>query len=233
MAPSHRLLVVDDDVRLARLVRDYFTREGFEVDVLHHGSEAVTTVLRTPPDIILLDRMLPGEDGLTICKHLRAKGVTIPILMLTARGDENDQVVGLEVGADDYVAKPASPRLLLARVRALLRRKGESPPSGDTTRSVGPLHADATTRQIRLEGVLIPLTTAEFDLLWVLVGKAGQPVSREMLVRELRGIAYDGVDRSIDVRVSQLRRKLKRSAAVKIRTIRSVGYQLVCFGDDG
>ncbi len=233
MAPSHRLLVVDDDVRLARLVRDYFTREGFEVDVLHHGSEAVTTVLRTPPDLILLDRMLPGEDGLTICKHLRAKGVTIPILMLTARGDENDQVVGLEVGADDYVAKPASPRLLLARVRALLRRKGESPPSGDTTRSVGPLHADATTRQIRLEGVLIPLTTAEFDLLWVLVGKAGQPVSREMLVRELRGIAYDGVDRSIDVRVSQLRRKLKRSAAVKIRTIRSVGYQLVCFGDDG
>jgi len=232
MAPSHRLLVVDDDVRLSRLVCDYFTREGFEVAVVHHGSEAVPTALRTRPDLILLDVMLPGEDGLSICKRLRAEGLTTPILMLTARGDEIDQVVGLELGADDYVAKPASPRLLLARVRALLRRKGEAAPPADTTRSAGPLHADAATRQVLLEGAPVPLTTAEFDLLWALVGKAGEPVSREMLVRELRGIAYDGVDRSIDVRVSQLRRKLKRSAAVKIRTIRSVGYQLVCLEDD-
>jgi len=230
---AHHLLVVDDDVRLARLVRDYFSREGFTVDVVHHGSEAVPTALRLQPDLILLDVMLPGEDGLTICKRLRSEGLNTPILMLTARGDEIDQVVGLELGADDYVAKPASPRLLLARVRALLRRKAESPVKAASTRSVGGLVADASTRQVRLGGQALTLTTAEFDLLWVLLGRPGEPVSRESLVRELRGIAYDGVDRSIDVRVSQLRRKLKAHRSVKIQTIRSVGYQLVHLEDGG
>jgi len=223
---DHHLLVVDDDVRLTRLVSDYFSREGFTVDVVNHGSDAVPTALRCSPDLVLLDVMLPGEDGLSICRRLRAEGFTAPILMLTARGDEIDQVVGLELGADDYVAKPASPRLLLARIRALLRRQVAAGPPA-STHSAGPLCVDQTTRQVTLDGAPVPLTTAEFDLLWVLLERVGTPVSREELVRKLRGIAYDGVDRSIDVRVSQLRRKLHTHPAVRIKTIRGVGYQLV------
>ena len=225
MAPPH-LLVVDDDVRLTRLVGDYFRREGFSVDVVNDGAEAVDTALRLRPDLVLLDVMLPGEDGLSICRRLRAADFTAPILMLSARGDEVDQVVGLELGADDYVPKPASPRLLLARIRALLRRQTQPEPAS-TTLTAGPLHADQTTRQVTLDGVLVTLTTAEFDLLWILIARVGTPVSREDLIRELRGIAYDGLDRSIDVRVSQLRRKLHTHPGIRIKTIRSVGYQLV------
>ena len=220
------LLVVDDDVRLTGLVGDYFRREGFSVDVVNHGADAVPTALRSAPDIVLLDVMLPGEDGLSICKRLRAEGFTAPILMLTARGDEIDQVVGLELGADDYVAKPASPRLLLARIRALLRRQAPAP-EAESVRVAGPLSVDQATRRATLDAALLDLTTAEFDLLWVLITRVGTPVSRDDLVRELRGIAYDGLDRSIDVRVSQLRRKLHTHPSVRIKTIRGVGYQLV------
>jgi two-component system response regulator RstA len=225
---EHHLLVIDDDVRLTHLVGDYFRREGFSVDVVNHGGEAVDTALRLQPDVILLDVMLPGEDGLSICRRLRAEGFANPVLMLTARGDEIDQVVGLELGADDYVPKPASPRLLLARIRALLRRNAPTPePEPAAGLVAGPLSADQSTRQATLDGAPLTLTTAEFDLLWVLLEHVGRPVSREDLIRELRGIRYDGLDRSIDVRVSQLRRKLHTHPDIRIKTIRGVGYQLV------
>jgi two-component system response regulator RstA len=148
-----------------------------------------------------------------------------PILMLTARSEETDAIVGLEVGADDYVAKPASPRLLLARIRALLRRRTEAPRERV---EVGGLQVDRAAREARIDGVLVELTSAEFDLLWLLAVRAGEPVPREELLRDLRGIDWDGLDRSIDVRVSQLRRKLAQDPRhrERIKTVRGLGYQL-------
>lgn len=219
-----RLLLVEDDVRFATLVREYLAAAGFDVAWEERGDRAVERVLAERPDLVLLDIMLPGEDGLSVCRRLRPRFAG-PILMLTARGEEIDEVLGLELGADDYVGKPVSPRLLLARVKALLRRGDGA--SGDRV-VVGPLVVDATTREARLGGAALDLTTADFDLLLLLARSAGAPVSREDLVRALRGIAYDGVDRSVDVRISQLRRKLADAdgATDWIKTVRGVGYQL-------
>jgi two-component system, OmpR family, response regulator RstA len=227
MNGSTRILLVDDDVRLTTLIAETFTREGFEVSVCNHGGEAVERILREQPDLVVLDLMLPGEDGLTICRKVR-DAFRGPVLMLSARGDEIDQVVGLEVGADDYVAKPASPRLLVARVRALLRRRASAEAVEADRRTVGPLVVDRSALAATVGSTTLTLTTAEFDLLWMLADKAGQPVGREDLLRHLRGIAYNGLDRSIDVRVSQLRRKLQDvPEAPQIKTVRGVGYQLV------
>ena len=168
--------------------------------------------------------MLPGEDGLSVCRAVRSEYHGV-ILMMTARGDELDQVLGLEMGADDYVAKPVSPRLLLARVRALLRRAG--PRSGEERIVDGDLQIDRSRREVRFREDRLELTTAEFDLLWSLARRAGRPVTRQDLFQELRGIDYDGVDRSMDVRVSQLRRKLESftGGPTVIKTVRGVGYQ--------
>lgn len=224
-AEAPRLLLVDDDRQLTELVSEYFRREGFDVSVANEGTGVVERICEEVPDIVILDLMLPGEDGLSICRRARG-GYSGPILMLTARGDEVDQVVGLEVGADDYVPKPASPRLLLARVRALLRR--QAPSDAPERVAVGALVIDPGSREARVGADVLELTTSEYDLLYFLVKHAGRPVSREMLVRELRGISYDGLDRSIDVRVSQLRRKLRAvEGAPEIVTVRSVGYQMV------
>ncbi len=222
-----KILLVEDDARLATLVCEYLRHSGYEVIHESRGDRAVDRVLAVDPDLVILDLMLPGEDGLSICRRLRPQW-SGPILMLTAMGDEVDQVLGLEMGADDYVAKPASPRLLLARIRALMRRK--QPAADDRSRVVvGSLVVDLAAREARIDEVIVDLTSSEFDLLWVLAGKAGKPVTREDLVKELRGIAYDGLDRSIDVRVSQLRRKLAADPrhADRIKTVRGVGYQFV------
>lgn len=222
-----RILLVDDDRRLTGLVGDYLRREGFNVQAHHTGDGAVDVILAEQPAVVILDLMLPGMTGLEVCRRCRRQGYTGPVLMLTGRGDEVDQVVGLEVGADDYVPKPASPRLLLARIRALLRRH-DTGRSVLQAREVGTFRVDPRTRGVRIGDDDLSLTTSEFDLLWILVERVGTPVSREDLVRKLRGIAYNGVDRSIDVRVSQLRRKLKDAGdRVQIKTVRSVGYQLV------
>lgn len=221
-----RLMLVEDDVRLASLIGEYLSNNGHEVAVEHRGDRAVDRILGERPDLVVLDLMLPGEDGLSICRRVRPK-FGGPILMLTARGEEIDQVLGLELGADDYVAKPVSPRLLLARIKALLRRGGQEQ---DSARIVaGTLVIDRAAREARIGGELVGLTSAEFDLLWALAGKAGQPVSRESLLKELRGIDWDGIDRSMDVRVSQLRRKLAADPdhADRIKTVRGVGYQFV------
>lgn len=220
---SKRLLLVEDDERLGSLVAEYLTTAGFQVAVERNGIRAKSRILEEHPDIVILDVMLPGEDGLSICRSVRQEYGGI-ILMMTARGDELDQVLGLELGADDYVAKPVSPRLLLARVKALMRRAG---PRADSEQIVdGELHIDRSRREIRVADRRMELTTAEFDLLWYLARHAGRPVTRQDLFQELRGIDYDGVDRSMDVRVSQLRKKLEMFAGrAVIKTVRGVGYQ--------
>lgn len=223
MEPRPRVLVVEDDARLAGLMVEYFNVEGFDMSVEANGANAVARILAEQPDLVILDLMLPGESGLSICKRIRP-AYTGPVLMVTARGDEVDQVVGLEVGADDYVPKPASPRLLLARARALLRR--HAPVSGPPAFIDGDLRVDPATREARVNGELIELSTAEFDLLWLLVEHAGKVLSRDQILERLRGIEYDGLDRSIDVRVSKIRQKLGDDPRQpsRIKTVRGLGY---------
>lgn len=217
-----RVLFVEDDQRLAKLMAEYLEHNGLEVNIERDGSRAAARILESKPDLVILDVMLPGEDGLSICRRVRPD-YHGPILMLTARGDEIDQVVGLEVGADDYVPKPTTPRLLLARIRALLRRG--RPAEGSTRHEVGDLVIDRSSREVCIGGKPIELTTAEFDLLWHLAENAGRPVPRDELFQSLRGIEYDGLDRSMDVRISKLREKLG-SCSVQIKTVRGVGYLL-------
>ncbi|MBI2893836.1 MAG: response regulator transcription factor [Deltaproteobacteria bacterium] len=221
-----RVLFVEDDRRLADLLAEYLQHNGLSVEIERDGRLAAKRILESRPDLVILDVMLPGEDGLSICRRVRS-GYHGPILMLTARGDEIDQVVGLEVGADDYAPKPITPRLLLARIRALLRRG--RPSEGATKREVGDLLVDRSSREARVGAKLVDLTTAEFDLLWHLAENAGRPVPRDELFQVLRGIEYDGLDRSMDVRVSKLREKIAAAAedgSVRIKTVRGVGYLL-------
>jgi len=227
-----RILLIEDDARTAELVGDYLEANGFDVDVQSEGTGAVERILEERPDLVLLDWMLPGEDGPTICRRVRDQ-YPGPILMLTARGDDIDQVVGLEMGADDYLAKPANPRVLLARIKSLLRRvKSSGPASGEVERRVelGDLVVDLALREAHVGGNQVPLTTAEFDLLWLLATRVGEAVDRDTLFQELRGIAYDGLDRSMDMRVSTVRRAVSDADPEGrdwIVTVRGVGYQLV------
>ncbi len=228
METAARILLVEDDPRAAELVRDYLASRGMEVEIEADGARAAARILEEQPDLVILDWMLPGEDGLSICRKVRGD-YEGSILMLTARGDDIDQIVGLEVGADDYLAKPANPRLLLARIQALLRRTRRSAPSSEDRVEVGELIVDRAARIATVSGVAVPLSTAEFDLLWLLTGRAGHPVTRDILFEELRGIRYDGFDRSMDMRVSQVRKVLAEADPLGrdwIKTVRSVGYQL-------
>jgi two-component system response regulator RstA len=221
-----RILLVEDDDRLAALVAEFLGGHGYQVDRLAEGSGAASKILAHPPDLLILDVMLPGESGLSILRRIRAdfRG---PVLVLTARGDESDELLGFELGADDYVAKPLRPPLLLARVEALLRR-GKAAPDGERLVD-GDLIVDRARREVRVQGDVVDLTTSEFDLLWVLLSARGRPVSRDDLFRELRGIDYDGLDRSMDVRMSQLRKRLftDRGLPSRIVTVRGAGYQFV------
>jgi two-component system response regulator RstA len=182
------------------------------------------------PDLVILDIMLPGMDGLTVCRNARLT-YHGPIIMLTARGEDLDEVVGLEVGADDYMKKPASPRVLLARIRTLLRRVNAPPAEGPAKRlELGPLVIDSASRSVTISGREVDLTTAEFDLLRLLAENAGEPISRDRIYQDLRGIDHDGLDRSIDLRVSRLRTKLGDEGPGLIKSVRGVGYQLVVAG---
>ncbi|WP_442957735.1 response regulator, partial [Polaromonas sp.] len=195
------ILIVEDDQRLADLTRDYLQSNGLAVSIEADGAQAAARILKEQPDLVILDLMLPGEDGLSICRKVRG-GYDGPILMLTARTDDMDQVLGLEMGADDYVCKPVRPRLLLARIRALLRRRegGEAGGEGPRRLEFGRLVIDSAMREAWLGEQSIELTSAEFDLLWLLTVNAGRILSREEIFNALRGIEYDGQDRSIDVR---------------------------------
>lgn len=231
------VLIVEDDERLANLTREYLESNGLQVAVEENGTQAVERIRQEKPDIVVLDLMLPGEDGLSVCRRVRPfyHG---PILMLTARTDDMDQVVGLEMGADDYVSKPVRPRVLLARIRALLRRTGDSATSEAANGSGGEdpvrltfndLVVDRSMREAWLDDEGIDLTSAEFDLLWLLASRAGQVLSREEIFTALRGIEYDGQDRSIDVRVSRIRPKIGDDPVHprRIKTVRSKGYLFV------
>lgn len=222
------VLIIEDDERLAGLTRDYLEANGFRVTIEEDGARGVERILAIQPDLVILDLMLPGEDGLSICRRVRSD-YPGPILMLTARTDDMDQVLGLEMGADDYVPKPVQPRVLLARMRALLRRLDAADSSADTRLVFRDLEIDNATREAWLRGDRIDLTSAEFDLLWLLASHAGRVLTREEIFSQLRGIRYDGQDRSIDVRVSRIRPKVGDDPhhPHRIKTVRSKGYLFV------
>ncbi len=226
-----RILIVEDDRRLAELTQEYLQASGgFEVSIEGDGARAAERIIEERPDLVVLDLMLPGEDGLSICRRVRDR-YEGPILMLTARADDLDQVLGLETGADDYVCKPVRPRLLLARIRALLRRREgtEAPPASVKRLQFGPLLVDSALREAWLRGQQIELTGAEFDLLWLLTSNPGRILSREEIFGQLRGIEYDGQDRSIDVRISRIRPKIGDDPDHPrlIKTVRGKGYLFV------
>lgn len=231
-----RVLIVEDDERLAELTKEFLEKNDLIVSLETYGGHAVERIKNEKPDLVVLDLMLPGEDGLSICRRVRPF-YSGPILMLTARTDDLDQVLGLEMGADDYISKPVRPRVLLARIRALLRRVSEgqaaaqaTPAPGDQARLVfNDLVVDRSMREAWLNDASIDLTSAEFDLLWLLASNAGRVLSREEIFTALRGIEYDGQDRSIDVRVSRIRPKVGDDPVHprRIKTVRSKGYLFV------
>lgn len=222
------ILLVEDDRRLAQLVKDFLEANDFIVYVEENGNRVMRQVWNINPSLIILDIMLPGKDGLTLCQELRPefKG---PLLMLTARNDDLDQVLGLEYGADDYVIKPVEPRVLLARIRALLRRYYQSDPRDQEALLFDQLEIQPTARKVQLVGEEIHLSSHEFDLLLALATQPGQILSREFLFNQIYSRQYDGLDRSIDVRISQLRKKLHDNTEnpSRIKTIWGRGYVFI------
>lgn len=225
-----QVLIVEDDLRLAELTRDYLESNGLNVNLEGDGARAVKRIVAEQPDLVILDLMLPGEDGLSICRKARLQ-YDGPILMLTARTDDSDQIQGLDMGADDYVCKPVHPRVLLARIHALLRRSEAPESSVEAPRRLmfGPLIVDSALREAWLNERSIELTSAEFDLLWLLVSNAGRILSREEIFTALRGVGYDGQDRSIDVRISKIRPRIGDDPVHPrlIKTVRNKGYLFV------
>ncbi len=229
MSQRTTVLLVDDDAKLAQLVREYLSQHDFDVQVAPDGERGLTLLEKTPPDLVILDVMLPGIDGLEVCRRIRARPALaqLPVLMLTAKGDDVDRIVGLELGADDYLAKPFNPRELLARARALLRRVAHSDPHHRF--STGDLQIDFDAREVTAFGQRQVLTHFEFELLTHLARAAGRVLSREQLMDQLKGQEFDSFDRSIDVHISKLRAKLERNPREPryIKTVRGVGYVLV------
>ena len=226
------VLLVEDDIALAEWIEDYLIARGFKVTTCHRGDEAVDLIKQLNPDIVLLDGMLPGLDGLDVCKTVRPDFVN-PIIMITARDEEIDEVLGLEMGADDYITKPVRARVLLARIRGLIRRnelsnqQASDPIEPDSSQlQFSGLIINEQARSVSLDGGDIQLSSNEFDVLWFLAQKAGQVVSRDELVSHLRGFDYDGFDRSIDLRISRLRKKLQDNSSepFRIKTIWGKGY---------
>jgi two-component system OmpR family response regulator len=221
------VVYVEDDERLARLTVQYLTGHGIIVHLVTRGDLAVAEVVKVRPDVVLLDLMLPGVDGLEVCRQIRGR-LDVPIIMVTARTEEADRVLGLEGGADDYVAKPFQSRELLARIRAQARRgRGEAGPRAERI-EIGGLVVDAQTMEVTLDGKAVPLTTIEFSLLYALAQRAGRVLAREQLLQMLHGSSDEAFDRSIDVVVSRLRSKIEQDARNPrlLKTIRGVGYML-------
>jgi two-component system phosphate regulon response regulator OmpR len=228
-APPVRVLIIDDDERLNAVLTEYLGRFGFSVRAAAHPEAGLRALRNDPPDLVILDVMLPGTDGLTVCRKIRETS-RVPIVMLTARGEVTDRIVGLELGADDYLPKPFEPRELVARMHAVLRRR--APEEAEVVR-VGAVEVNWTTRTASVRGRALALTTAEFELLGFLVKNRGRVLSRDRIIEGTRGINWEAFDRSVDVLVSRLRQKLgddpKQPAF--IRTVRGVGYGFV--GGDG
>lgn len=224
-----KILLVEDDRQLSNLVTDFLTSEGYHVKQEFRGDTVAKRVELFKPDIIILDIMLPGKDGFAVCRDLRPS-FSGPILMLTAKGTDFDQVLGLEIGADDYVIKPVEPRVLLARVTALLRR-GQLPNQSQEAGEVlcGNLHINRASRKVTLQDENVDLTSQEFDLLWLLASKSGEVQNRDYIYKAVVGREYDGLDRSVDVRISRLRKKLfdDTETPFRIKTIWGQGYLFV------
>jgi two-component system response regulator CpxR len=228
VAPTARLLVVDDDVDLCKLVSDYLEAEGFEVHAVHSGSEGERAALEGSYDLIVLDVMLPDKKGFEVLKEIRAHGRS-PVLMLTAKGDEFDRVLGLELGADDYLSKPFSPRELVARIGAILRRSGWQSEGNSLRPPVmrsGDLELDPSARAASRGGEVLHLTSAEYDILRLFIGSPGQVLTREKLVEHVLDRKFSPFDRSIDLHISNLRKKLGPHAdgTERIRSVRGIGY---------
>jgi two-component system phosphate regulon response regulator OmpR len=233
-ARNDKILICDDDARIRDLLRRYLTQEGFDVVLAEDGKSLTRILLRETVDLIVLDLMMPGEDGLSVCRRLRSAQDRTPIIMLTAKGEDVDRIVGLEVGADDYLGKPFNPRELLARIHAVLRRRPtpEAPGSPAADQQVihfGPFSFDLGARSLRRGAEDLPLTTGEFAMLKTLVRHPRQPLSREKLALLARGREFEPFDRSLDVQVSRLRKLVEVDAAVPryIQTVWGVGYVFV------
>lgn len=226
---SKTILLVEDDEKLANLIGEFLTNNDFQVKIIGNGSEAINYITEEPPRAVILDVMLPGADGLTVCRTIRPT-YNGPILMLTAMSDDIDEVAGLETGADDYLAKPVKSRVLLAHLRALLRRIeiNETATVDDNLIYSGKITINPQNRSVQCDDKTIHLTTAEYNLLWLLAEKSGEVISRDELHQKTFRLEYDGSDRSIDLRISRLRRKLGDDPKLPyiIKTIRGEGYLL-------
>jgi two-component system response regulator CpxR len=232
-----QILIIDDDVALCELVTEYLEPLGFQITTAHRGDTGVERALKENPSIVVLDVMLPGLNGFEALRRIREQS-KVPVLMLTARGDDVDRIIGLEIGADDYLAKPFNPRELAARINAILRRTKRDETGQQTARrilSVGDVELDSGTRVIRRNGVPVDLTAVEFDLLAKLLTSAGQVITREELSQSVLGRSPSVFDRSIDMHISNLRKKLghKYGELERIKTLRGVGYIYVMSGPEG
>lgn len=229
-----KIMVVDDDARIRDLLRRYLSQEGYEVFVAEDGKAMSRVSMKERFDLIVLDLMLPGEDGLSICKRLRAAKDMTPIIMLTAKGEDVDRIIGLEIGADDYLPKPFNPRELLARISAVLRRQPTpelpgAPSRDDETVIFGPFSLDLGRRELHKNGETVSLTTGEFAMLKALVRHPRQPLSRDRLAELARGRDYEAFDRSLDVAISRLRKIIETDPTHPryIQTVWGVGYVFV------
>lgn len=233
MTNMHKVLIIDDDARLRELLLSYLGQQGLEVKAVGDGKEMDRALTLNRYHLLVLDLMLPNEDGLAILRRLRAAGENVPVILLTAKGDEVDRIVGLEMGADDYLPKPFNPRELVARIHAVLRRKGTNPigapETEEKTATFGMCELNLATRALSREGKSIPLTTGEFALLKVLVNNPRHPLSRDKLMELARGRDYDPFDRAIDVQISRLRKLIEPYPAHPrfIQTVWGHGYVFV------
>jgi len=229
---SYKILVIDDDKKIVELIRLYLQKDGYDVLVAYDGREALDIARQKKPDLVVLDLMLPVIDGLDVCRILRAES-KVPIIMLTARTTESDKLLGLDLGADDYVTKPFSPRELLARIRAVLRRVREMEDEGPAEIRVGDLVVDLFRHQVRVRGVPVNLTPKEFKLLETMIKARGRAFSRLELLERAFGPDYEGLERTIDVHVMNLRKKIEPDPAkpIYIETVYGYGYKFAEEGD--
>lgn len=225
---AKKILLVEDDTSLAQWVSEYLVEQGFDVALCQRGDEAVQAVKKHNPDLVLLDLMLPGKDGMSVCRDLRVF-YHQPIIMMTAKGDEIDEVLGLEVGASDYVIKPVRPRVLLARINAVLREKQGSSDSNSDEINIGSLQIDTLSRDVFMDKQKLALSNAEYSLLYFLASNADQILDRDSVFLATKGREYDGLDRSVDVLISALRKKIgdDPQSPSKIKTIWGKGYLFV------
>jgi two-component system, OmpR family, phosphate regulon response regulator OmpR len=225
----HQLLMIEDDARLATMVGEYLRGNGFAFEHAMDGPTGLQALSTAPPDLVILDLMMPGIDGLEVCRRLRALPgdvARIPVLMLTGKGDAMDRIIGLELGADDYLTKPFEPRELLARIRAILRRHGEGAASASRSMVFGSLEIDRDARTVQVAGKVAELTSYQFDLLVAMAERAGRVLTRDQIMEAVRGRELEAFDRSIDVHMGRIRAAIEADPKEPLRivTVRGVGY---------